>query len=279
MKAALLPVPFRNATLFVTDINGQPYTPMKPIVEGMGLDWKTQYRKLTDNQRFSSTMVEMTTVAEDGKQRLMISMPLRKLPGWMTSIHPNKVRPEIRDNIIAYQNECDDVLWDYWSKGQAINPRQPAPEFTLGSDTIYPSEQQTLSEIVHHRAEGLPAEIQGKALAEIWSRVHNKFRIARYQQLPRDQLSDAIVYVTQMELKTKLKPAEISARIERVMDDVPLPEQSFNTDAFRANLPQLIETALWLTLDSDPASIPIASRLLAVTLDRLRRIAAPPLNA
>ncbi|MBV5310809.1 phage antirepressor N-terminal domain-containing protein [Chromatium okenii] len=120
----LLPVSFRNTTLFLVDIDGTPYTPMKPIVEGMGLDWKTQHRKLTENQRFAATMVEMTTVAGDGKQRDMVCFPLRKLPGWMTSIHPNKVRPEIRDNIIAYQNECDDALWDYWSKGHAINPRQ-----------------------------------------------------------------------------------------------------------------------------------------------------------
>ncbi|MBK1642961.1 hypothetical protein CKO12_14000, partial [Chromatium okenii] len=121
MNSDLLPVPFRNTTLFVTDINGQPYTPMKPIVEGMGLDWKSQHKKLTDNQRFATCMVEITIPSNGGLQS-MSCMPLRKLPGWMTSIYPNKVRPEIRDNIIAYQNECDDVLWDYWSKGQAINP-------------------------------------------------------------------------------------------------------------------------------------------------------------
>ena len=31
----LIPVPFKNATLFLADVDGAPYTPMKPIVEGM----------------------------------------------------------------------------------------------------------------------------------------------------------------------------------------------------------------------------------------------------
>lgn len=70
----------------------------------------------------------------------------------------------------------------------------------LESPTLTASEQQTLSEIVARRA-GECAEI-GKAKAEIWSRVHRKFRVAKYQQLPREQLSDAIAYVMQMDIKT-----------------------------------------------------------------------------
>ena len=34
-------VPFNNANLTMIEHNGQPYIPMKPIVEGMGLDWKS----------------------------------------------------------------------------------------------------------------------------------------------------------------------------------------------------------------------------------------------
>lgn len=67
--------------------------------------------------------------------------------------------------------------------------------------TLTASEQQTLSELVHKRvAEYGPNT--GKALAEIWSRVHRKFRVAKYDQLPREQLSDAIAYVMAMEIKT-----------------------------------------------------------------------------
>ena len=127
----LLPVPFRNVTLFLVDLDGFPYVPMRPVVEGMGLDWKSQHVKLTQNQRFASSVVEITTqMSGDDQRRAMTCLPLRKLPGWLTSISPNKVALEIRDTVIAYQNECDDALWASWTEGHAINPRTAAPQPT-----------------------------------------------------------------------------------------------------------------------------------------------------
>ena len=48
-------VPFHNAELYIVEYEGQPYTPMKPIVDGMGLDWKSQFVKL--KQRFIKGIV------------------------------------------------------------------------------------------------------------------------------------------------------------------------------------------------------------------------------
>jgi phage antirepressor YoqD-like protein len=90
---------------------------MKPIVEGMGLSWQGQHEKLSANKA-RWTIKEILMVAEDGKMREQSCMPLRKLPGWMGTVHPNKVNPEIRDGIIAYQNECDDVLWQHWTQSR-----------------------------------------------------------------------------------------------------------------------------------------------------------------
>ena len=110
-------VPFCHTELTLIDHDGEPYVAMKPIVEGMGLSWKTQYRKII--QRFNSVMVEMTTTGKDGKQYQMICLPLKKLFGWLMTISPNKVKPELRGLIQHYQEECDEVLWQYWTKGVA----------------------------------------------------------------------------------------------------------------------------------------------------------------
>lgn len=115
-------VPFHNTNLSIVNYNGQPYVPMKPIVEGMGLAWQSQHEKL--KQRFASTIMEIVIVANDGRKRLMTCLPLKKLFGWMMTISPNKVKPEIKDAIIKYQDECDDVLWNYWSG--KISARQKA---------------------------------------------------------------------------------------------------------------------------------------------------------
>lgn len=115
-------VPFYGNSLYVVSHNGEPYTPMKPIVKGMGMDWMGQLTKI--RQRFSSTIEEISIVAKDGRQRKMVCLPLRKLAGWLQTISPNKVKPEIRDKVIQYQNECDDVLYEYWTKGVVVNPRK-----------------------------------------------------------------------------------------------------------------------------------------------------------
>lgn len=120
MNTQLMPVPFHGDTVVLVGKDNEPYVAMKPIVANIGLDWNTQWVKLSE--KFSSTMGIIPTVAEDGKTRDMICLPLRKLAAWLYSISPNKVAPELRDKIIQYQEECDEVLWSYWTKGVAVRP-------------------------------------------------------------------------------------------------------------------------------------------------------------
>lgn len=116
----LITVPFHGNHLFITTYNDEPYTPMKSIVEGMGLDWGGQHKKLVANShRWGVTIME---IPSEGGTQQAICLPLRKLPGWLMTLQPSRVAPELREKIITYQNECDDALWDYWTKGQAVNP-------------------------------------------------------------------------------------------------------------------------------------------------------------
>ena len=115
-----LSIPFYGDTLYLLEHQGQPYTPMKPIVEAIGLDWAGQFSKIKDDlDRWSVEFIPM--VAQDKKQRVMLCLPVRKLFGWMMTVSPNRVRPAIRDKVIQYQNECDDILWEHWSKKNNLN--------------------------------------------------------------------------------------------------------------------------------------------------------------
>lgn len=121
MQATTITVDFYGQRIIAIEHNDQPFVAMKPVAEGMGLDWKSQHVKLSSSARFS--MVEITMqVPGDDQQRSFSCLPLRKLPGWLMTIHAGKVRPEIRDKVITYQNECDDVLWEHWTK-RAANVR------------------------------------------------------------------------------------------------------------------------------------------------------------
>lgn len=147
--SSLSPVIFHGDTLHILSQNGEPFTPMKPIVENMGLDWRTQQRKL-DANRGRWGMVMMTIPSTSGDQQTLC-MPVRKLPAFMASINPKKVREELRERIRLYQDECDNALWDYWTKGQATKRgRKPAQKaLPKPSTQAYPrfTPRTTLEEI------------------------------------------------------------------------------------------------------------------------------------
>ncbi|MEH8151305.1 phage antirepressor N-terminal domain-containing protein [Aeromonas caviae] len=70
--------------------------------------------------KFNSCMVEMTMqLPGDTQNRAVTCLPLRKLPAWLYSVQPGKVSPVIREKVVAYQEECDEVLWQYWTTGKA----------------------------------------------------------------------------------------------------------------------------------------------------------------
>ncbi|SFO05957.1 P22_AR N-terminal domain-containing protein [Xenorhabdus japonica] len=119
-------VPFYGSDLYVVNDNSEPYVPMKPIVDGMGLAWQTQHRKLTE--RFAKGIIEMVIPTKGGSQS-MNCLALRKLAGWLATISPNKVKASIREQVIRYQDECDDVLYEYWTTGEVkkkeLKPQPP----------------------------------------------------------------------------------------------------------------------------------------------------------
>ncbi|MEQ9902582.1 phage antirepressor N-terminal domain-containing protein [Pectobacterium aroidearum] len=177
-------VPFHGTDLYVVNHCGEPYTPMKPIVEGMGMDWKSQHVKL--KQRFAKGMVEITIPTAGGIQK-MICLALRKLAAWLQTISPNKVKPEIRDKVIQYQEECDDVLYEYWTKGQATNPRK--------------TKQSTAKQLTPLRqtVERLITSGVGNIYGDIWKLVHKRYEITTINQLQPDQINEAIDYLDALE--------------------------------------------------------------------------------
>lgn len=102
------------------DENGQPVVVIKPTILGMGLDYSAQLKKL--KTRSWATVAETATVGADGKVRDMATVDLDTWSMLLANIDENKVKPEARDLVVAYQKESAQALRDYWTKGAAINP-------------------------------------------------------------------------------------------------------------------------------------------------------------
>lgn len=195
-------VPFHGNNLCIVNYNGEPYVPMKPIVEGMGLDWMGQYRKLT--QRFSKGIEEMSIPTKGGDQS-MICLALRKLAGWLHTISPNKVKPEIRDKVIQYQEECDDVLYEYWTTGEVKAKHKSTVQ-----------ERNPLKNAVN-----LLVSKKGIMYPEAYSLVHQQFNVSGIDELTVDQIPMAVEYVHKLALEGEYIPKQ---------DELPLSSQQITDD-------------------------------------------------
>lgn len=196
-------VPFHGNNLYVVNYNGQPYVPMKPIVDGMGMDWASQFTKL--KQKFSSTIAEITMVAEDGKERNMICLALRKLAGWLHTISPNKVKAEIRDKVIQYQEECDDVLYEYWTTGEVkAKPRKQVKQI---AGRITSEQQEAIKQLVLNRGKALPKEKQAKAMITMWSSLKSHFGCT-YKEIDSDKFTEALSLAARVPLEGEYLPKQ-----------------------------------------------------------------------
>ena len=124
---SLEPVNFHGDTIFAVEHNGEPYTPVRPIIENMGIAWCSQYTKLKKNRDRFSVKEIITQLPGDDQKRMVVCVPVKKLAGFLSTIYPNKCKADVREKVVAYINECDQALWNYWSKGRAVNPRFEQP--------------------------------------------------------------------------------------------------------------------------------------------------------
>lgn len=149
----------------------------------------------------------------------MLCMPLRKLPGWLSGIEAGKVKsPEARAEVLQYQNECDDVLWQYWNDGVAINPR--AVYAVNPGDKLTAEEAESLRLMLKTAADRLPKAKQAALMVQGWSKLKAHFKVG-YREIPRHEFSEAVSII-----------ARHTAEWE-VVDEEPAPEGKFVVDSVR----------------------------------------------
>lgn len=176
-------IQFNNQSLITFEQNSTHYVAMRPICENIGLEWGSQYNRIKRDEVLNSVMVIITTTGSDGKNYQMLCLPIQYLNGWLFGIDTNRVKPEIRETLIKYKKECYQALHDYWFKGKAERE----------IDTITPEEQRMIQNAVtatHQRT--------GMSYGEIWSRVKNKFGVAKYEQIKRSDHHSAMIYIASM---------------------------------------------------------------------------------
>ncbi|KZF37002.1 phage antirepressor N-terminal domain-containing protein [Escherichia coli] len=195
-------VPFNGQQIITAMAAGVAYVAMKPIVENLGMSWSTQQTKLM-KQISKFNCVHMNMVAADGKLRKLLCLPLKKLNGWLFSINPEKVRADIRDKLIQYQEECFTVLHDYWTKGKEENARKKT-----SVDDRTPL-RDAVNMLVSKKHLMYP---------EAYAMIHQRFNVESIEELDASQIPQAVEYIHRVVLEGELigkqekKTNELSAK-------------------------------------------------------------------
>lgn len=101
--------------------------PVRTICDVLGIDWSSQRRRILRDEVLGSTVVEMTTVAQDGRRRKMVALPLEYLHGWLFGISASQVKEEFRDKITLYRRECFQTLSTAFQADLALPDKEAAP--------------------------------------------------------------------------------------------------------------------------------------------------------
>ncbi|EJP1194610.1 phage antirepressor Ant [Salmonella enterica subsp. enterica serovar Schwarzengrund] len=195
-------VPFNGQQIITAMAAGVAYVAMKPIVENLGMSWGTQQQKLM-KQLDKFNCIHMNMVAADGRLRKLLCLPLKKLNGWLFSINPEKVRADIRDKLIQYQEECFTVLHDYWTKGKAENARKKT-----SVDDRTPL-RDAVNMLVSKKHLMYP---------EAYAMIHQRFNVESIEELDSSQIPQAVEYIHRVVLEGELigkqekKTNELSAK-------------------------------------------------------------------
>ncbi|EHV3413580.1 phage antirepressor N-terminal domain-containing protein [Salmonella enterica] len=197
-------VPFNGHQIITAMAAGIAYVAMKPIVENLGMSWSTQQTKLM-KQISKFNCVHMNMVAADGKLRKLLCLPLKKLNGWLFSINPEKVRADIRDKLIQYQEECFTVLHDYWTKGKAENARKKT-----SVDDRTPL-RDAVNMLVSKKHLMYP---------EAYAMIHQRFNVESIEELDASQIPQAVEYIHRVVLEGEFigKQEELPSKKLNIQD-------------------------------------------------------------
>ena len=91
------------------------FVPIKPICSAIGVDPEGQRQKIQRHSILSSTAFILKVVAEDGKLREMLSLPLEYVDGWLFTIDAGHIAESSRPDVEKYQRECYDILYRHFT--------------------------------------------------------------------------------------------------------------------------------------------------------------------
>lgn len=109
----------------LVEINGERLVlvPLRQFCQHLGVDWPSQYQRVQRDEvlakEMMSVVITTTLIPVRGQRQSYpaLCLPLDLLPGWLFTISPTRVKPELRERIQRYRGQCYRVLWKAFLQG------------------------------------------------------------------------------------------------------------------------------------------------------------------
>jgi hypothetical protein len=116
-------VPFHGTVIHTTLLAAEPHVVLRPTLEGMGLDYSAQLKKL--KTRSWACVAETATRDAAGRLQNMIAVNLDTWAMLLANVDENRVNAAVRPLVVYYQRESARVLREYWTRTREGREYEP----------------------------------------------------------------------------------------------------------------------------------------------------------
>lgn len=124
----LVKIEFHGQEIEAMEKDGRVWVVVKRVCENLGIDHRSQRKKIQGNPAFEDLRGDITLQVPSGA-KTAFAVDLDAFTLWLGSISAAKVKKEVRDILIAYQREAMQVLREHFfpSLSQPQTQAAPAP--------------------------------------------------------------------------------------------------------------------------------------------------------
>jgi hypothetical protein len=122
----IITIEFRDATLLAVERPEGIFIPLTPICDAIGIDAEKQRDRMRRDPILQEGLVLLPMPSAGGRQE-MLCLRLDLVHGWLFSIDHERVRPEARDQLLAFKRECFSILFEqFYSRNRKGEHKAPS---------------------------------------------------------------------------------------------------------------------------------------------------------
>jgi hypothetical protein len=187
-SAELVKYEFEGDVLDVAPGDGEAHVVIRRVCEALGVSYQGQIGKLKTDPSICLKMI-LIQMPGDDQRREVACIDIRSVPLWLATIHPSKVKPEVRPKLVRYKTRCGEVLADHF-----LGPRRPA----RGNDEMWEMIGH-LARVVGQEMVNVLAPVVGR-MAEMEARsIERHDALLRHLAAERSTLDSILVRLVKIE--------------------------------------------------------------------------------